>query len=109
MESDQEAALNLGNRMAKSVKRPRVSSGTRTVSPATSQPKIGRPEVFIAAALHLNPNNAEAHNNLGLTLLVIGRARASIPEFETALRLKPTLEIAGKNLRRAQAKLESQR
>jgi len=42
-------------------------------------------------------------------LLTSGKARASIPEFEAALRLKPALQVAGENLRRAQAQLSSDR
>ena len=57
-------------------------------------------------ALRLNPNSAEAHNNLGLALLASGKARESIPEFEVTLRLKPELKGAADNLRRAQAQLK---
>ena len=60
-------------------------------------------------ALRLNPNNAETHANLGWALLDSGNARESIAEFETALRLKPELNGAADNLRRAQAQLGSQR
>jgi hypothetical protein len=44
-----------------------------------------------------------------LALLASGKLRESIPEFEAALRLKPDLEVAKNNLRRAQAQLDSQR
>ena len=57
----------------------------------------------------MNPNNAEAHSNLGLALLASGKARESIPEFEVALRLKPELRGAADNLQRAQAQLGSQK
>jgi len=60
-------------------------------------------------ALRLDPNNAEAHNNLGSALLASGDLRGSIPEFEAALRLKPELKVASDNLRQAQAQLNSQR
>jgi tetratricopeptide (TPR) repeat protein len=60
-------------------------------------------------ALRLNPNNAEAHANLGLALLESGKPRESIPEFEAALRLKPEFKLAADNLHRAQAQLSSQR
>ena len=60
-------------------------------------------------ALRLNPNSAEAHNNLGLALLASGKARESIAEFETAMRLKPQLKGTSENLQRAQAQLSSQR
>ncbi len=73
---------------------------------------VGRlPEAIeqLHEALGLNPNSAENHNNLGLTLLASGKARDSIPEFEAALRLKPELKGAADNLRRAQAQLGSQK
>src|SRR5438093_544010 len=37
--------------MAKSVKRRHVSSGTQPILPASAPSKVGRPEIFIAAAL----------------------------------------------------------
>ena len=60
-------------------------------------------------ALRLNPYNASAHNNLGLSLLQSGKPGESVPEFEAALRLNPELQGAADNLRRAQAQLSSQR
>ena len=49
----------------------------------------------------MSPDNAETHANLGLALLASGKPQESIPEFETALRLKPELTGAADNLRRA--------
>ena len=60
-------------------------------------------------AVWYKPDSAEAHNNLGLVLLASGKVRESIPEFEAALRLKPELKVAGDNLRRAEARLKTQR
>ena len=40
-----------------------------------------------------------------LVLLASGKARESISEFETALRVKPGLKVAADNLRRAQTQL----
>jgi hypothetical protein len=57
----------------------------------------------------MSPDNAETHANLGLALLASGKPQESIPEFETALRLKPELTGAADNLRRAQAASGSQR
>jgi hypothetical protein len=44
-----------------------------------------------------------------LALLASGKAQESVPEFETALRLKPELKAAADNLRRAQSQLAPQR
>lgn len=57
--------------------------------------------------MRLNPEGAEAHNNLGLVLLAGGKARESLPHFSAALRLKPDLAAAQENLRRAEARLGS--
>jgi len=46
---------------------------------------------------------------LELALLASGKAWESIPEFEAALRLKPVLQVASENLRRAQAQLSLDR
>ena len=53
----------------------------------------------------MNPNDAEAHANLGLALLASGKPRESIAEFEVALRLNPELKGAADNLERARAQL----
>jgi tetratricopeptide (TPR) repeat protein len=71
--------------------------------------KISEGIDMLHEALRLNPNSAEAHNNLGIILFATGKTRESIPEFEAALRLNPSLETASKNLQQAQAKLASER
>jgi tetratricopeptide (TPR) repeat protein len=74
--------------------------------------RLGRmPEAIdqLHEALRLSPNSAPAHANLGLALLESGKTQESIPELEAALHLKPELKAAADNLRRAQAKLSSQR
>jgi Flp pilus assembly protein TadD len=53
-------------------------------------------------ALRLKPDSAEAHNDLGLVLLMAGQPENSIPHFSAALRLKPNLTAASDNLKRAQ-------
>ena len=40
-----------------------------------------------------------------VVLLASGKARESISEFETALRIKPELKVAADNLRRAKTQL----
>jgi Flp pilus assembly protein TadD len=65
--------------------------------------KLSEAREQLGTALRLNPNSPEAHNNLGLVLLMQGDADKSIPEFSTALRLKPEFRLAQENLNRAQA------
>ena len=40
-------------------------------------------------ALRLDPNNYDAHNNLGNTLLNSGKVDEARPHFERALAMKP--------------------
>ena len=55
------------------------------------------------AALRLQPNYAEGHNNLGAAFYHAGRIAEAIREFETALRLKPGYPDARGNLQRTRA------
>ncbi len=52
----------------------------------------------LETALRLQPENAEADNNLGLCLSRAELCGAAIPHFETALRNKPDLVAARNNL-----------
>jgi len=58
-------------------------------------------------ALRLNPSSAEAHNNLGLFLLVDGKPEESLSHFTEALRLKPDLAAARDNITRAQMQIDA--
>jgi protein O-mannosyl-transferase len=49
-------------------------------------------------ALRLNPNLAQAHNNLGKALNDEGRTRDAIAQYEDVLRLNPGLAVAHNNL-----------
>ena len=49
-------------------------------------------------ALRLEPERAEAHNNLGTIFYQQGRTGEAIREFQEALRLKPDYAEARKNL-----------
>ena len=54
--------------------------------------RAAKPEEALAAfqqAVRLDPKNAEAHANLGKTLLTLGHANEAIPELREALRLDP--------------------
>ncbi|HXJ14455.1 MAG TPA: tetratricopeptide repeat protein [Candidatus Limnocylindrales bacterium] len=54
--------------------------------------RAAKPEEALAAfqrAVQLDPNNSEAHANLGKTQLTLGRAKEAIPELLEALRLEP--------------------
>jgi tetratricopeptide (TPR) repeat protein len=44
---------------------------------------------FLSAAAAVAPDNAEAHESLGLALGVVGRSREAVAALETALRLDP--------------------
>lgn len=49
-------------------------------------------------ALRLNPGNAALHNNYGTVLLLAGKKKKALEEFQTAVRLDPTLEVSVANM-----------
>ena len=55
-----------------------------------------------AQAADTGPPNPRVHNNWGLTLLMLGRAKDAASQFEKALELAPEYSEAQINLRRAQ-------
>jgi len=66
--------------------------------------RIGKPEEAITAfqdALKLDPNNAEAHLNLGKTEMSAGRLDVAISELQEALRLSPNNDQARRLLSKA--------
>jgi tetratricopeptide (TPR) repeat protein len=70
-------------------------------TPADALLTLKRPDAAIAhytKALALTPNDAEAHNNLGLALQALGRLEEAATHYEKALAIKPTLAVAHCNL-----------
>jgi len=68
--------------------------------------QAGRYEDCIIAAqqaLHLNPNYAEAYNNIAAASNALGRFDDGIRAAQEAVRLKPDFELARNNLAWAQA------
>jgi tetratricopeptide (TPR) repeat protein len=55
---------------------------------------------FLEAVLR-DPDNALAHDNLGLAFLATGQAQRALDELSVAYRLKPDLPNIEENLRRA--------
>jgi Flp pilus assembly protein TadD len=54
--------------------------------------------VHYRKALGLNPNNADAHNNLGILLAKMGRTDEALAHFRKALEIRPEAIGALKNL-----------
>lgn len=55
---------------------------------------------LLQKAVTLDPRIPQAHNNLGVVLLELGRVAEARKAFETALKLKPDYESPKKNLQR---------
>ena len=66
-----------------------------------------KPSPNSEAALRLRPNYAEAHFNLGNTLVVDGRWDEAIAEYEEALHAQPDYPAARKNLELARAQKQA--
>jgi len=54
-------------------------------------------------ALRINPEYAEAHNNLGAALGQMGRISEAIEQLKAALRISPNDVVAKNNLTKLQA------
>ena len=57
----------------------------------------------LTRALSINPDLAEAHNNVGIILIQQGDPDAAITHFQDAVRINPEFELANNNLQRALA------
>ena len=71
--------------------------------------QLGRPREAIERyerALQLNPDDTDAHNNLGWTLATNGSVAEAVPHFERALALNPRDENAKRNLSQAKSSLK---
>ncbi len=68
---------------------------------AIEQTRLGNPEQAMACwqkALHIRPDYADAHNNLGVLLRELRRFDAAGQAFQNALRIEPTHADAHNNL-----------
>ena len=62
------------------------------------QGKVTEAMPHFERALQLNPDYADAHNNLGIALTAQGKVTEAVPHFERALQLKPDSAEAHNNL-----------
>ena len=74
----------------------------------TRQGNLSEATAQLNEAVRLRPDSPEAHNDLGIALIMAGQPEGSLAHFSTALRLKPDFAVAQDNLRRAQKQLEAQ-
>ena len=70
------------------------------------QDRLSEAATQYAAILQVDPENAEAHNNLAIALHGMGRREDAIRHFREAVRYNPGWEQARENLERALAEEE---
>ena len=63
--------------------------------------QLDRAVAFFQQAVRLEPRLAEAHNNMGVTLMAMGRRNEAIRSFQQSLAVQPSFQNAEQNLRRA--------
>lgn len=59
--------------------------------------------------MQLDPNSADAYNNLGWSLAKPGLYHEAIPTFEQALRFRPAFALASNNLAWATGQVTSEK
>ena len=64
---------------------------------------------YFEQAIKINPNQASAHNNLGIALARLGQLDRAIEHFKIAIRLRPDNPPYRQNLSRAEALKEKQK
>ena len=69
----------------------------------SSRAKLDEALEHLTRALSINPDLAEAHNNVGIILIQQGNLDAAISHFQDAVRIKPDFKLAENNLQRALA------
>lgn len=85
------AGLGLGVSQAKTSREQQIQAHSQRATEylRKNQPDLAMPE--LRAILTIDPNNVDAHGNLGAVLFFQGSYQDSIPQLRAALKLRPTL------------------
>ena len=84
---------------------PHVLAGLQQPGPDPGEPRRGRcGDRLLSAALEIEPDYAEAHNNLGMALAGRGEVDAAMPHFRRALQIDPDYALTYDSLGNAMAK-----
>ena len=77
---------------------PWLDRGTVSSPPGPSPRSARDLEILRSLTRRINPNDAGAHNNLGVVFYHKGLYRDAIQQFERALDLEPRMQVAERNL-----------